>query len=150
MVLLFEGEYVAYQKPPTIQEGQLAMEGRLLNGAKLPWLGLGAVEGIRIDYLPLPRPSTRGQLFRAGAGCPGIPVAGILIRLPLVFSTKELEKGSEWERANCLYPYDVDPQSEPPLTEYEAGQLALANLESDYVTSFSAGDCARHLEDKER
>ena len=133
VVLLFEGEYVAYQKPLTIQEGQLAMEGRLLNGAKLPWLGLGAVEGIRIDYLPLPRPSTRGQLFRAGAGCPGIPVAGILIRLPLVFSTKELEKGSEWERANCLYPYDVDPQSEPPLTEYEAGQLALANLESDYV-----------------
>ena len=39
LVLELEGEYVSYLNPPTIQEGQLTMEGRLLNGANMVWIG---------------------------------------------------------------------------------------------------------------
>ena len=39
LVLELEGEYVRYLNPPNIQEGQLTMEGRLLNGANMIWIG---------------------------------------------------------------------------------------------------------------
>lgn len=143
VALEFEGENVTYQNPPTIQEGQLAMEGSLFNGSELPvrglsvGLGVEVVEGLRIDYLPLPRPLTRGQLLRASGECLGVPVAVIIIRRPLLLSNVDLEKGSEWEQSSCLSPFDFDPQSELPLSEYQAGQLLRAQekFESDLVIS---------------
>ena len=130
LALDFEGEYVTYQNPPTIQKGKLFMEGRLLNGATLLWLGL--VEGIRIDYLPLPRPLTRGQLFRTGGECLGTPVATIMVQKPLLSSYENLEEGLEWSQYSCLSPYEIDFHSAPPHSEEEARQLlgAAADFES--------------------
>ena len=93
VVLDFEGEYVSYLNPPTIQNGQLTMEGRLLNGANMVWIGEEV--GIWIDYLPPPVPLTRGQLFRGLEECRGIPVAAILTQRPMFFSSVDIEKGFE-------------------------------------------------------
>ena len=57
LVLEFEAEHVRYLNPPTIQEAQLTMERRLLNGANMVWIGEAV--GIWIRYLPPPVPLTR-------------------------------------------------------------------------------------------
>ena len=120
----FEGEYVSYLNPPTIQNGQLTMEGRLLNGAKMVWIGEEV--GIWIDYLPSPVPLTRGQLFRGFEECQGIPVAAILTQRPMFFSSVDIEKGFERNTPRCLPPYAFDALSEPPQNEEEANQLLRA------------------------
>ena len=56
LVLELEGEYVSYLNPPTIQEGSSTLEGRLLNGANMDWIGEGV--GIWISYFPPPVPLT--------------------------------------------------------------------------------------------
>ena len=89
--LNFEGEYVSYLNLPTIQNGQLTIEGRLLNGANMVWIGEDV--GIWIDYLPSPVPLTRGQLFRGFEECQGIPVAAILTQRPMFFSSVDVQKG---------------------------------------------------------
>ena len=131
-----EGKYVTYLFPPTIQEGQLFMEGSLLNGATLLWMGL--VHGIRIDYLPLPGPLTRGQLFRANNECLGIPVAAVMLRMPLLTYYEDLEEGFQW-MGSCVFPHNVDPQSEPPLSEEEARQLINAAADFEGVSEVHSG-----------
>ena len=122
--LNFEGEYVSYLNPPTIQNGQLTMEGRLLNGANMVWIGEEI--GIWIHYLPSPVPLTRGQLFRGIEGCQGIPVAAILVQRPIYSSSVDIEKGFETNSPRCLPPYNFDALSEPPQNEEEALQLLRA------------------------
>ena len=129
----FEGEYVSYLNPPTIQNGQLTMEGRLLNGANMVWIGEEI--GIWINYLPSPVPLTRGQLFRGFEECQGIPVAAILTQRPMFFSSVDIEKGFETNTPRCLPPYAFDALSEPPQNEEEAAQLLRAafNVPRDNV-----------------
>ena len=129
----FEGEYVSYLNPPTIQNGQLTMEGRLLNGAKMVWIGEEV--GIWIDYLPSPVPLTRGQLFRGFEECQGIPVAAILTQRPMFFSSVDIEKGFETSTPGCQPPYAFDAQTEPPQNEEEAARLlrAAANAARENV-----------------
>ena len=122
MVQLFEGAYVTFDIPPTIAEGRLFMQGRLHNRAVLP--RTGPAEGIRITYWPPPHPLTRGQLFRAGGYCPGIPIASILVPLPAFYT---YDSGSfSWNHTGCLTPYQSDPQSLPPLTNSQAHELMQA------------------------
>ncbi len=138
LALELEGEYVSYLNPPNIQEGQLTMEGRLLNGANMDWIGEDV--GIWINYLPPPVPLTRGQLFRGGGECLGIPVAAIMTQRPIYSSNEDIKEGFERSTPGCLPPYAFDPQSEPPQNEEEANRLldTLANaiLESDPETHF--------------
>ena len=122
VVQLFEGAYVTFDILPTIAEGRLFMQGRLLNGAVLP--RTGPAEGIRISYWPPPHPLTRGQLFRAGSYCSGTPIASILVPLP-AFYTYDSDS-STWSHTSCLTPYEADPQSLPPLTSSQASELMQA------------------------
>ena len=138
VVLEFEGEYVSYLDPPTIQEGLLTMEGRLLNSAKMDWIGENV--GIWIHYLPPPVPLTRGQLFRGVGECLGIPVAAIMTQRPLISSNEDIAEGFEKNSPPCLPPYAFDPKSEPPQNEEEARHLlaTAANTipESELETHF--------------
>ena len=137
--LVFEGEYVSYLNPPTIQNGQLTMEGRLLNRANMVWIGEEI--GIWINYLPSPVPLTRGQLFRGIGECQGIPVAAILTQRPMFFSSVDIEKGFETDTPRCLPPYTFDALSEPPQNEEEAAQLlrAALNVPRDNVLETHSG-----------
>ena len=119
IVQLFEGEYVAYDTPPTIKEGQLLMQGLLYNGATLP--RTGPAEGIRISYWPPPYSLNRGQLFRAASYCSGTPIASILVPLPAFYIYDS--DGASWSHASCLTPYESDPQSQPPRTYSQARDL---------------------------
>ena len=138
VVLELEGEYVSYLDQPTIQEGQLTMEGRLLNGAKMVWIGDDV--GIWINYLPPPVPLTRGQLFRGVGECLGIPVAAIMTQRPLISFNKDTAERFEKSSPRCLPPYAFDPKSEPPQNEEEARHLlaTAANTipESELETHF--------------
>ena len=138
VVLELEGEYVNYLNPPTIQEGLLTMEGRLLNGAKMDWIGENV--GIWIHYLPPPVPLTRGQLFRGVGECLGIPVAAIMTQRPLISSNEDIAEGFEKSYPRCLPPYAFEPKSEPPQNEEEARHLlaTAANTipESELETHF--------------
>ena len=137
--LVFEGEYVSYLNPPTIQNGQLTMEGRLLNGANMVWIGEEI--GIWINYLPSPVPLTRGQLFRRIEECRGIPVAAILTQRPMFFSSVDIEKGFETNTPRCLSPSAFNAQSEPPQNEEEAAQLlrAVFNVPLDHILETHSG-----------
>ena len=88
LVLELEGEYVSCLNPPTILEGQLAMAGRLLNGANMVWIGEDV--GIWIHCLPPPVPLTRGQLFRGSAACLGFPVAAVITQRPIYSTIEEI------------------------------------------------------------
>ena len=138
LVLELEGEYVSYLKPPAIQEGQLTMEGRLLNGANMIWIGEDV--GIWIHYLPPPVPLTRGQMFRGGAECLGIPVAAVMTQRPIYSTNEDIEKGFERSAPRCLPPYAIDPHSEPPQNEKEARQLL-----NDAANTFHEGDPEAHF-----
>ena len=138
LVLEFEGEYVRYLNPPTIQEGQLTMDGRLLNGANMIWIGEDV--GIWIHYLPPPVPLTRGQMFRGGAECLGIPVAAVMTQRPIYSTNEDIEEGFERSAPRCLPPYAFDPQSEPPQNEREARQLL-----NDAANTFHESDPEAHF-----
>ncbi len=119
VVQLFEGEYVTYEIPPTIDGGLLVMQGHLHNGATLP--RAGPAEGIRIAFWPPPNPLTRGQLFRAAGYCSGTPIASILVPLP-AFYIYDSDSPS-WSHTGCLTPYASDPQSPAPSTNAQASEL---------------------------
>ncbi len=119
IVQLFEGEYVAYDTPPTIKEGQLLMQGHLHNGAILS--RTGPAEGILISYWPPPYSLSRGQLFRTASYCSGAPIASILVPLPPLYMYDS--DGASWSHTSCLTPYESDPQSQPPQTHNQARDL---------------------------
>ena len=122
VVQLFEGAYVTYDIPPTIEGGLLIMQGHLLNGATLP--RAGPAEGIRISFWPPPYPLTRGQLFRAAGYCSGTPIASILVPLPAFYVYDS--NSPSWSHTSCLTPYASDSQSQTPSTNTQAGELMQA------------------------
>ena len=150
LVLELEGEYVSYLNPPTIQEGQLTLGGRLLNGVNMVWIGEGV--GIWISYFPPPVPLTRGQLFRGVGECLGIPLAAIMTQRPLISTNENIEEGFEKSFPRCLPPYAFDAKSEPPQNEEEAIQqlstAVNANRESDLDTHFGPAVLNGHLAGK--
>ena len=68
----FEGEYVRFERPPTIVEGVLTLSGRLINGA-----ALAPNSSVKLSYDPPPPLLTLAQLSVASSSCTGYPVAAV-------------------------------------------------------------------------
>lgn len=156
--IILEGEYVSYETPPHIKEGQISMQGRLHNGASLS--PPGTAEGIKIVFRTLPQPLTRGQLFRAGGYCNGKPIASIPVPFPFqsIFERfpreewvsasfswvlAEARDSSEelswwWDQGSCSFPFDLSPESLPPENYHEAKRMmeSAGNREEDRVITF--------------
>ncbi len=154
LVFILEGEYVSFEPPPSIKEGQLSMRGRLHNGAiLLP--PRDSFEGLRIQFRRLPQPLTRGQLIRVSGYCKGTPIAIIttsssFLSIFRIFPVKEwawaslmwtidsfdraIRNERSWEVTKCFFPFDIPPASLPPATEDEALRLLDAELDRKNVT----------------
>ena len=111
----FEGDYVEYERLPTIQEGVLDLSGMVKGGmvfAEDDDLSL------QIYYDPVPYTLTQGQVSRTYCYDFGKQIAAF--RRPLggdwYYPTDEY---TSWEES-CPDPYDVPANAAPPASPYEA------------------------------
>ena len=111
----FEGDYVAYNALPTIENGRLSLRGTLKHGAGI----LGRYDfGVQVYYDPPPHTLTRGQLSRTYCYNNGDLVASL--RPPpggnAYYTTHEFTQAFE----PCPNPYDVPPDAPGPRSADEA------------------------------
>ncbi len=107
----FEGDFVEFTSLPTIEDGELSMEGTVKNGANLEH---GDHFRVVIDFRPPPHDLTRGQIARVYGICLGRKVAHLSYR-----SDGEVE--TTWK--TCPSPYDFPPESSAPSSGHEAHQF---------------------------
>lgn len=107
----FEGDFIEFTALPSIQNGILTMEGETKNGANLEH---GDHYRVTIQYMPLPRKLSRGQIARAYGTCPAMRVAYLSYK-----SEGVLER--TWDK--CLSPYDTTPNVSGPSSSVEARKL---------------------------
>lgn len=124
LVQHFEGDYVAYERLPTIVDGELTMSGRFKNGA-------GPLQQdirVSIEYDPPPAELSRKQLARTYCYEPGEAVA---------FLRKPLATG--WEYPNdvevlkpqikmCIDPYTIEPGAGPKSVREADNAYRLARV----------------------
>lgn len=112
----FEGNYVEYDREPSIANGVLSLSGQTKNGAQL-----GKNLGQQIYYDPPPHELTRGQVARTYCYDNGRPVASL--REPLTggyyYSTHEFTTTYN----PCPSPHNVPADSTPARSHNEAHQL---------------------------
>ena len=111
----FEGDYIAYNALPTIENGRLSLRGTLKNGAGI----LGRYDfGVQVYYDPPPHTLTRGQLSRTYCYNNGDLVASL--RPPpggnAYYTTHEFTQAFE----PCPNPYHVPPDAPGPRSADEA------------------------------
>ena len=103
----FEGDYVEFQRPPTLSSGVFSMAGKLSGGFE--------VSGIQVWHHEPPRPVTLGQLDRTYCYTIGErPVA--FLREPLAPGTHYVPGPDPFTWDACPSPYDVSrdsPRLEP-------------------------------------
>ena len=126
MVQHFEGDYVEYEKAPSIQGNVLSLKGRVKNGA-----GIGSEDGlgVQIYYDRPPRRLTLGQLSRTY--CYGIGLEVAALREPLTGGWYYPDDEFTTTQTSCPDPYDVSPTAPAPRSHREAG----AFWQSAYNTS---------------
>ena len=107
-VTQFEGDFIEFTLVPTIQNGNLSMEGYLKNGANLEH---GDHTRVIVSYSPPPQELTRGQIASVYGACLGRKVASLSY-------TSSGEVDSKW--TTCLSPYDFPPDSPAPSSAIEA------------------------------
>ena len=113
----FEGDYVEYERLPSIDNGVLSLSGTVTNGVSFEdTLDLR----IRIYYDPPTSPLTRGQVSRTYCYGNGLhvaslrePTTGDLLYIRDVV-TRTIETSS------CPDPYDIPADSPAPRSPYEA------------------------------
>ena len=107
----FEGDFVEFTSLPTVEDGELSMEGSVKNGANLEH---GDHFRVVITFQPPPHDLTRGQIARVYGVCPGKKVAHLSYR-----SDGEVE--TTWKP--CPSPYDFPPESSAPSSGREAHEF---------------------------
>ena len=111
----FEGDYVEYERLPTLESGILTMSGRVKNGVQFQDDG---DLRIQIDYDPPPRQLTLGQVSRTYCSRNGLHVA--YLRRPetgdLVYFRDEVAR--RIEGSACPDPYEV-PTDAPHARSHE-------------------------------
>lgn len=133
VVQLFADDYVRYDVLPHIRDGVLRMAGRTVNGAALPEAG----QAIRVSWVSLPRPVTRGQLIQTSCYSGGQPIAALLRPLPLGTEYVVSVYDGEWIR--CPTPYDVDPDLVYPDDPHAFERILHAAQNNDKIrASYSA------------
>ena len=109
LVQHFEGDYITYERLPTLNNGSLSLTGHLRNGT-----GMEEHGNIHITYDPPPHELTRGQLFHTYCYGHGDTVA-VILRDPFPgrFAPQKAELLDSIEledvtRTSCPDPYGVD------------------------------------------
>ena len=117
IVQLFEGDYISYDVPPSIDDGILSFSATLRGGADATAESLG----VQIYYDPPPHELSRGQLHRTYGGCNGKIIAAF--RMPL--SGHRYYTEDQFTRSDpvCVDPYAVSPDSAPASSYEHAGLL---------------------------
>ena len=110
-VTQFEGDFIEFTSVPTIQNGNLSMEGYLKNGANLEH---GDHTRVIVSYSRPPQELTRGQIASVYGACLGRKIASLSYK-----SSGEVD--SKW--TTCLSPYDFPPDSPAPSSAVEARQF---------------------------
>ena len=111
----FEGDYVVYEKLPTIESDRLIIKGRTINGATQRRIRDMSVQ---IYYDPPPHELTRGQLTRTYCYGTGRLVASL--REPLTGGSYYPDNSYTDIHDPCPSPYDVDPNAPGPSDPDEA------------------------------
>lgn len=111
----FEGDYVEYKTPPTIEEGILLLEGTTKNGITF---SSPRDLGVQVYYDPPPHPLERGQLSRTYCYSSGLPVA--YLREPLFGLAFWPTNSSTTTQSPCPDPYDVPVSAPAPNSPDEA------------------------------
>lgn len=114
----FEGDYVFYDSPPSLENGKLTLAGETRNGA-----GFRSKSDLIVSVFfdPPPHSLTRGQLARTYCLSMGFPVAALRERLT---------GGSYWTTheytttmSTCPDPYDVPASAPGPRSPEEAHEF---------------------------
>lgn len=112
----FEGDYVEYDRLPSIVDGVLSFSGKTRNGARF-----NADTGQMIYYDPPPHTLTRGQVARTYCYDNGRPVAGL--RKPLTGGWRYNTHEFSITYNPCPNPYDVPTDAPAARSPNEAHRL---------------------------
>ena len=128
----FEGDYVEYDRLPSIGQGRLSLSGTVKNGVEFPE---DKDLSVQIYYDPPPHALTRGQVSRTYCLSIGVRVASL--RPPLPPRWHYNEHSYTYPYAPCPDPYDVPASAPPARSADEAHSLWEGSLsvESDEVGS---------------
>ena len=114
----FEGDYVEFDRLPTIDNGVLLLAGQVKNGASFDQ---DDYIDINVYYDPPPHALTRGQLSRTYCYDSGLPVA--YVRKPLsggwFYNNDEIST----QHDPCPDPYSVAANAPPPASHNEAHEF---------------------------
>ena len=114
----FEGDYVEYDRLPTIANGILSLSGTTKNGMRF---GENRDLGIQIYYDAPPHLLTRGQVARTYCYDSGRPVASL--RWPLTGGYYWPTNEYTTTYKSCPSPYDVPVDAPPARSPSESHQL---------------------------
>ena len=114
----FEGDYVEYDRLPTIENGILTMSGKVKNGVAFE---KDEDLGVQIFYDQPPHPLTRGQISRTYCYDYGLLVAALRWPLPTGFRYSKDKFTVPYKP--CLDPYDVPEDAPAPGTYQEAREF---------------------------
>ena len=113
----FEGDYVEYDRLPTISNGVLSFSGTTKNGARF---SQEKDLGVQIYFDPPPHELSRGQVARTYCYDSGLRVAAL--RWPLTGGYRWTSDTYTTTHDPCPSPYDVPASAPPPRSPNEAHQ----------------------------
>ena len=117
----FEGGHLEFERPPTLENGVLSLEGTLHDGAALVPGDINKDLGIQIYYDPPLRELTRGQVARAYSYGYGAQVAAV--RPPAGAGYYYTTNNFTPQVCSTLDPYEVPTDSPAPRTPEESNHL---------------------------
>ena len=121
----FEGDYVEYDRLPTIEGGMLSLSGDGKNGV---FLGGGPDLGVQIFYDPPPHALTRGQVARTYCYDPGLLIAAL--RSPPWGNAYYPKDTYTTLYEPCADPYDVAADAPAPATLDESQEFWQASYDA--------------------
>ncbi len=114
----FEGDYVQFDRLPSIDNGVLSFEGRAKNGVTF---GGDRDLGVQIYYDPPPYTLTRGQVMRTYCYRSGVQI--VSLRPPLSGNSYYPVDTFFTTHGTCPDPYDVPADSAVPRSPEEANRF---------------------------
>ena len=114
----FEGEYVTYSSPPSLENGILTLNGQGKNGVQF---SKARDLSVQIYFDPPARPLNVGQLARTYCYTTGVVVASL--REPLTGNRFWPTHPGTTTYTPCPDPYEVSPDASPPRSASEAQTL---------------------------
>ena len=127
----FEGDYVEYERLPSIANGLLTLSGSTKNGVRFH---RSRDLGVQVFYDPPPHSLSRGQVARTYCYGAGLQIAAL--RRPLTGNSYYAEDEFTQTHKACPNPYDVPANAPAPRSHDEA----LAMWKAAYDASQTLGE----------